>query len=1192
MSRSGQPGDALRCAFTALTLALVAGCGGAQGVSTFRPLALATPADASADAFASLEAELRGDLEEAFDLAAACMPAAPCAARVAALSARYPVLVERLASEPLPAAVTVEGALWSAQVERARAWQAHRRGLQSLRTVDADLLAWERVGPVSSFAYLDLVDTAEEPFPDGIPDTVPLESGSARRVNALVGRSGGVAAGAEAPGLYVLQSTFQADGAGWLALDAAVAHRAWVDGREVHAVLTDSALRPSLALIPLDLESGEHRLTIAAASVGGGSGVAAYWLDVPSAGEGAAPRGVGAPHWLRPQEGADVQARAYAIEASLLAGDPSAYARWCGDDGALHAVEKMLCTRLATEARDRTMTARLDAALSHAADVDPSTEPSRALDAIEIWRALMQDERAQRALEALVDGHPGFLPAASLLAQTYEDRGWTELARPLRERVMADVPHDCETAEALLQLLEERAVVPQLDSVPQETHGCRGVALEFARRVERARGDDAAAVARIEALFEHDPSDAYVASILYGWLSGQDAEDLLAVHRAWSHDALVGTDLQADRELATGTPTGDWRAIYASEAPGEAYLVEALDFAGVQDPLAGWRFDGADEVAAYLSEENDYTGDIVLVLDASTTLFQPNGARLEIVHQIAELRTRDALAAYGEVAVAANADILTVRTLKRDGSVLLPEAIGDRDAISLPELEVGDFIELEWMQTSAGTLQERPAGQSPRFFFRGSQGPYHRSVARYVVPSHLEAQAAVDARHLDGVEQRVTRTHEGDVVYAFEARAALPPAAEGMTPAAAEWLPSVRVAVGTDEATALRRYAEGFAALVALPTMALGYDGEVEAWLETLLDGSRNDRERVQRIFRYVSDEVADVGSFLRVPASWTLRAAEGERAPLLFALLEAAGFAPEFVFVRTYESDPTDGPIPEIGEFDLSALHVRVGGQSVWLEPDFERYPFDYLRPAARGRSALVVAGPRAGQRVQTPTYEAERDRSEIRIAVEVDERGDAVVQIDEIMPVRQASNLRSYVQSAEDARQIEQDLEGALASSFPRVSDLTLELRDLEDPDVPLHLTYRFSSGGLVQDEGGGRWRADAGFFLRPLDTWYGSSASRTLPLAIVFPIDEEVRVDWIVPEAWRVQETPADIEVEMGVHSASREASASGGDVTIERHLTLRLERITVEAFPAFRAFLEDATETMDDVLLWQAPRAGAE
>ena len=63
-------------------------------------------------------------------------------------------------------------------------------------------------------------------------------------------------------------------------------------------------------------------------------------------------------------------------------------------------------------------------------------------------------------------------------------------------------------------------------------------------------------------------------------------------------------------------------------------------------------------------------------------------------------------------------------------------------------------------------------------------------------------------------------------------------------------------------------------------------------------------------------------------------------------------------------------------------------------------------------------------------------------------------------------------------------------------------------------------------------------------------------------------------------------------MGVHSASREASVSGGDVTIERHLTLRLERITVEAFPAFRAFLEDATETMDDVLLWQAPSAGAE
>lgn len=1173
-----------------LTLAALSatGCGGAQPGASF--VALAPNADAESDAvqraYASLEAELSGDLEGAWEIAVSCLPASACAARAAALSGRYPVLSARLPDGPLPEATGVVGALWRAKIEGQRAWVAHERGALGLRERGDDFLLWERIGPISSFAYLDLGALSEEPFADGVPARIEQAAGPLHRVNAMVGRGGGVAAGGDVPGLYVLQTSFDARGEGWLALDASVGFRAWVDGREVSARTEAPALQPSVSLVPLRLDEGQHRLTVAVASTGGGGGVEAHWLDAPLLGE--ASEAIGDTHWVRPAPTEDVAERAVAAEVALLAGDPSAHERWCGE-GETEGVQAMLCMRLATEARALTASARFDAALRHTQGADPVAEPARVLDATGVWRAMMQDERVERALEELVVAHPNYLPALEALALAYEDRGWHELALPLRQRVLAAFPEDCSTAEALVDLLDARGEWLRPERVPLEAHGCRGVALELARRHDRSGGDAQAAIERVRALFDRNPADSYVAELLYGWLVGTpEAEELIDVHRAWSTDAIAGAAWTVDRELASGVASRAWRDEFDAHAPGSAALVEALRFAGADDPLAAWRFDGLQATRDYLAEDPAYTGEIVLVLDAATSVFQPDGTRLEVVHQVAELRTRDALAAYGEVAVSPGAEILSVRTIKRDGRVLLPEAIGDRDAISLPELELGDFIELEWVESSSGALYERPTSRSERFFFRGAQGPYHRSIARYVVPTSLIDHVAIDERHLThlGADVQRTRTErEGATIFAFEARSALPPPAEGMTPSPAEWLPSVRVAVDLDEHTAVRRYHEAFAALTGLPSRSLGYEGALEARIASLLEGARGEREEVQRLFRYVSDDVADVGGFFSIPAAWTWASGEGERLPLLYALLREAGFEPEVVFVRTYESDPTEGPIPDLGAFDLTAVRVPVAGGEVWLEPDYERYPFDYLRPEAQGRTALVVAGPSAGSRIRTPEMERERDRSAIDIAIELDEIGDARVTIDETVPVRLAANLRSYVQSAEDARLLEQELEGALAGSFPRVSELALEIDNLDDPDVPLRFRYAFRSEGLVHEDGVGRRRFDGGIFLRPLANWYGSSAVRTLPLAVLFPVDERVRIAWTVPDSWQVADAPAPIDVQTGGHEATREVRVRGGDVVVDRTLTLRLRRVPADAYDAFRSFLEQATETMEDPIVWR-------
>ncbi len=78
--------------------------------------------------------------------------------------------------------------------------------------------------------------------------------------------------------------------------------------------------------------------------------------------------------------------------------------------------------------------------------------------------------------------------------------------------------------------------------------------------------------------------------------------------------------------------------------------------------------------------------------------------------------------------------MLKLRTVKRDGSIHEPEFVEGKPTVTMPHLEVGDYIEMENLFVLRGDGQGGLTFQGPRWFFREEKVPYWRSEFIVVSP--------------------------------------------------------------------------------------------------------------------------------------------------------------------------------------------------------------------------------------------------------------------------------------------------------------------------------------------------------------------------------------------------------------------------------------------------------------------------
>ncbi|HEY6459576.1 MAG TPA: tetratricopeptide repeat protein, partial [Polyangiaceae bacterium] len=329
-----------------------------------------------------------------------------------------------------------------------------------------------------------------------------------------------------------------------------------------------------------------------------------------------------------------------------------------------------------------------------------------------LWRARMLtilDEAEQHGLadaveplRKLADEVPAEPEVLEQLARVYTKLGW----RGDQTRTLADLaqrfPDDVGALNASLEALDDEGPASEADRV-----AARIAKLDPDAEVDLdralARHDYKAAVAELERLKKRRPDRKEIASRIADVLarSGdtraatKELEKALAKHPL---DAQARFRL-ADRAYAGGDPSALRKALASAlqtGAPTEE-LRAAIDLLEGATDLEPYRKDGKAVIREYQAWEkagHHMDGTAARVLDYAATWVHDDGSSEMLEHEIQKIQSQEAIGSESEMQPPTGL-VLHLRVIKPDGRVMEPEQVAGKPTVTLPHLEVGDFIEME-----------------------------------------------------------------------------------------------------------------------------------------------------------------------------------------------------------------------------------------------------------------------------------------------------------------------------------------------------------------------------------------------------------------------------------------------------------------------------------------------------------------
>jgi hypothetical protein len=784
------------------------------------------------------------------------------------------------------------------------------------------------------------------------------------------------------------------------------------------------------------------------------------------------------------------------------------------------------------------------------------------------WQVLatveLDDDRPRDAIDAASRARaaaPAWWAPELMLSRVLAQRGLDHDARAALARAEAQAAEQgspCVLIEALRRDAEERRDLARADRLTSALSTCGGDVEALVERA-RARGNTTTALSLLETAVALDPERDDL---------GTDHARLLA---------SVGRSAEAVRELAAwaardaGDPVRRVRLADAQVAVGQVdaarrTLLEALGSRpdvpevrraaralGVPLPLDGYRVDGRAAIRAFEHERRESRGPnapAVVVLDRDVTRVFPTGATMTLTHEIVRVDSKDAIDRFGEVAVPAGAEILTLRTHKPDGTTREPEDIAGKDTVSAADLQVGDYVEWELLETHAPAAAFAPGFLTDRFFFQSFDAPMARSELMLIVPKGLEV--AVDRRagappmsSADGPDgSRVLAFTATDVAQLFAERSAVP---------ATEYVPSVRASSGVSWAGWARFLTEELhEAVRASPA--------VRALASKLRETSGGSPQRAAvAIVDWVTEHI-EATDELAAPAGVTLARGRGSRVTLALALAAELGVPAKPVLARSRLLADASAATPpqELDDFADTLVEMDVGGAvagaaaaPVFVDLRLRHAPFGYVPPGLDGARTLTLgARTELGSAQRSPSREgagtlpgfpdgiggvfgvarsATADRRTIDMTIRVDERGAGVAVATEDLagwPALEWAELLDRFGADRD--RLREDFEQRwLGVQFPgaRLRDLEVELpRDAGGRVGTARVRYSFVAShlGVAVDRpgGGGReMRIAPTFFRSQPGRRFASEPQRSTALVLGFDVPTRMTAVVELPGAARL-------------------------------------------------------------------------
>jgi hypothetical protein len=817
--------------------------------------------------------------------------------------------------------------------------------------------------------------------------------------------------------------------------------------------------------------------------------------------------------------------------------------------------------------------AEADGLLRRALAASPGLVRSmRALASAELGHGRGADA-AQLAEQALA-AHAGYWPAAVTLIEAQRSRGLERPADLTLDRAMTAlgaraggcpvVQLAYERARGRHRLADEQTLLTRLSAcdarlTPEvEWHAARGEP-QLART----------AFARKEGVTLDPTSYATEAATLD--LAAGDARSASGRLRASVFDRLRDPALRVrfvDSLLAGGDTAGADAALTDTIRwfPSDANVAKLARLRGLPLPMAAYHRDGRAVIADFRAENRAYAAPAVLVLDRTVMRVLDDGASIILTHNIVNVKTKDGITRWGEVAVPPGAEILALRTHKADGSTREPEDISGKETISAPDLAPGDFVEWETIEYRAAADGLAPGFIAERFYFQSVELPLHLSELLLVVPPALQlaldaragAPAPVESRAADGArELHFTARHMPQL---FAERAAVRPE---------EWIPSLRASAALalpGYVATLRDNLYGVAR--GSPTL------RAEAARIASAAGS-DPRARVAAIVRWVMDHI-EAEPNLYETATGTLARGRGNRAGLIVGLARALGIDAGLALARPLgTAAPGDAPVPQELD-DFSDLLVRFPGldgrATVYLDPRYEHAALGYLPPGIDGAATLNID---TGQIEIARSHFDARDQRRVAVDLALDATGAASGTVVEELRGWPAIEWAAFAKEwGDDSRKLRQEFEQRwLGQQFPgaRLGGLAIDVDRTRPGEARLRYAVSdFNLGGAAEDDDAPPPVAGtiaAPFFRASPGRRFATLSSRRTPMLLGpdIPLSLVARLE--LPAGAKVDGLGRGGKVQVDGLSFEESRTLIPGDrpvIEIRRNTVLPLLRVTPAAY----------------------------
>jgi tetratricopeptide (TPR) repeat protein len=603
-----------------------------------------------------------------------------------------------------------------------------------------------------------------------------------------------------------------------------------------------------------------------------------------------------------------------------------------------------------------------------------------------LWRAKLMtilDDAAQHGLAEAVEplrklatdvqGEPEVLEQVAAL---YGKLGW----RSDQTHALADLaqrfPDDVSALQTYLIALDEEGPAAEADKVAARIKKLDPDAeVDLDRAL--ARRDYKAAVTELERLRKRRPDRKEIAARVADVLArsgdpraaADQIEKALAKH---PRDATARFRL-ADRAYANGDTTALRRALATALQTGASTteLRAAIDLLEGATDLEPYRKDGMaviKEYAAWEKAGHHMEGTAARVLDYAATWAHDDGSSEMLEHEIQKIQSQEAINSESETEPPAGL-VLHLRVIKPDGRVMEPEPVAGKPTLTLPNLEVGDYVELEHITAQPGDGAKGRQYHSPHWFFREADKGYWRSEFVMVTPAgrelEIETRGNVPPPQTKSIGPFVERRWRVDLS---------PPAqVEPESPPITEFLPSVRVGWGVSLDATL-------AHLVDLAGDETPLDPRLRARaLDVVHDvpASKSD-ERARRLYRWAMEHVQDGKE---TDGRRVMTGGTGSRQAAFRYMLRLLGVETQLALVKNRLATPPLGPMSEVEEYESLVLRVPTDAGVRWMSVRDKFAPYAYVPAELREQQAIVLVPGMPREVVHAPgavdgvTYEGRAD-------------------------------------------------------------------------------------------------------------------------------------------------------------------------------------------------------------------------